>query len=81
MAIIGGLDVHRSQITYDWIDTDKRAGIEAHLAEPADTSAARGPKRRAKTDQLDVIADRFEKGRLVERPGEAPDEEVNEVAA
>src|SRR5215207_5163582 len=22
MAIIGGLDVHRSQITYDWIDSD-----------------------------------------------------------
>ncbi len=25
-----------------------RAGVEAHLAEPADTAAARGPKRRAK---------------------------------
>jgi transposase len=100
MGIIGGLDVHRSQITYDWIDTDsgqrqrgqlapahrahlrvwleqfagkqaafalegctgwryvveelKRAGIAAHLAEPADTSALRGPKRHAKTDQLDA---------------------------
>ena len=100
MGIIGGLDVHRSQITYDWIDSDtgqrqrgrlapahrehlrvwlgqfagqeaafalegctgwryvveelQRAGITAHLAEPADTSAARGPKRRAKTDQLDA---------------------------
>jgi transposase len=100
MAIIGGLDVHRSQITYDWIDTDtgqrqrgrlapahrehlrvwleqftgrqaalalegctgwryvveelQRAGIAAHLAEPADTSAARGPKRRAKTDKQDA---------------------------
>jgi transposase len=100
MAIIGGLDVHRSQITYDWINSDtgqrqrgqlapahrehlrgwleqfagrqaafavegctgwryvveelQRAGIAAHLAEPADTSALRGPKRRAKTDQLDA---------------------------
>src|SRR3712207_9514205 len=27
----------------------QRAGIEAHLAEPADTAAARGPKRRANT--------------------------------
>jgi Transposase len=100
MAIIGGLDVHRSQITYDWVDPDtgqrqrgqlapatrehlrmwleqfagrqaafalegctgwryvveelQRAGIEAHLAEPADTSAARGPKRHAKTDRLDA---------------------------
>ena len=89
MRIIGGLDVHRSQITYDWIDTDsgqrqrgqlapahrehlrvwpeqfagqeatfalegctgwryvveelQRAGIAAHLAEPADTSTLRGP--------------------------------------
>jgi len=100
MRIIGGLDVHRSQITYDWVDPDtgqrqrgrlapahrehlrgwleqfqgrpaafavegctgwryvveelQRAGITAHLAEPADTSAARGPKRHAKTDQLDA---------------------------
>jgi transposase len=100
MAIIGGLDVHRSQITYDWIDPDsgqrqrgqlapahrehlrawlqqfagrpaafalegctgwryvveelQRAGIAAHLAEPADTSALRGPKRRAKTDRADA---------------------------
>jgi transposase len=30
------------------------AGIEAHLAEPADTAAARGPKHRAKTDRLDA---------------------------
>jgi transposase len=100
MTIIGGLDVHRSQITYDWVDTDsgqcqrgqlapahrehlrawlgqfagrqatfalegctgwryvveelQRAGIAAHLAEPADTSALRGPKRRAKTDRTDA---------------------------
>jgi transposase len=100
MRIIGGLDVHRSQITYDWIDTDtgqhqrgqlapahrehlrvwleqfwdrpaafalegctgwryvveelQRAGIAAHLAEPADTSTLRGPKRHAKTDRTDA---------------------------
>ena len=114
MAIIGGLDVHRSQITYDWIDTDsgqgqhgrlapatrehlrmwlgqfagqqaafavegctgwryvveelQRAGIEAHLAEPADTSAARGPKRRAKTDRLDArhLRELLATGRLPE---------------
>jgi hypothetical protein len=29
-----------------------KAGVVAHLAEPADTSALRGPKRRAKTDLL-----------------------------
>jgi transposase len=32
----------------------QRAGIEAHLAEPADTAAARGPKRRAQTDRTDA---------------------------
>jgi GNAT superfamily N-acetyltransferase len=101
MGIIGGLDVHRAQITYDYVDTEsgqirrgkirpalredvsawlerfrgevevsfalegttgwlyvvqelQRAGIGAHLAEPADTSALRGPKRRAKTDGADA---------------------------
>jgi transposase len=100
MAIVGGLDIHRRQITYDWIDTDSgetcrgqlspatrvelrawlarftgqqadfaleattgwrfvaeelaRAGLRAHLAEPADTRALRGPKRRAKTDRTDA---------------------------
>jgi transposase len=32
----------------------RRAGVEQHLAEPADTSALRGPKRRAKTDKADA---------------------------
>ena len=101
MRIVGGLDVHRRQITFDyldersgqtrrgriapadrmllrrWLETNlegapaafaveactgwrfvveelRRAGIEAHLAEPADTAAARGPKRRAKTDRTDA---------------------------
>jgi transposase len=99
MAIVGGLDVHRAQVTFEYIDTEsgelsrgrinpctrdefrrwlskletrpaalavegctgwrfiveelQAAGIEPHLAEPADTAALRGPKRRAKTDQLD----------------------------
>ena len=114
MAIIGGLDVHRSQITYDWIDPDtgqrqrgrlapahraqlrgwlgqfagrqaafalegctgwryvveelQRAGIAAHLAEPADTSTLRGPKRRAKTDRLDArhLRELLAAGRLPE---------------
>lgn len=101
MEIIGGLDVHRKQITFDYIEmqtgevfcgeirpatrervrhwlsdfpADKRAafaleattgwrfvveeleraGMEAHLAEPADTKALKGRKRRAKTDRLDA---------------------------
>lgn len=101
MAIVGGFDVHRSQITFDFLDTGTgevhtgriapatreslrrwlhrftghdevafalegctgwrfvveeltRAGIEAHVAEPADTAMLRGPKRRAKSDRADA---------------------------
>jgi len=100
MPIVGGLDIHRKQITFDYLDmvsgevrrgqiapagrahlrawlarfagrgdvafavegcTGWRyvveelaaAGVEAHLAEPADTAAARGRKRHAKTDKTD----------------------------
>jgi transposase len=100
MAIVGGLDIHRRQITFDILDIAtgetrrgqlspatrlelrawleqfhpqpggfaleattgwrfvaeelERAGFRAHLAEPADTRALRGPKRRAKTDRTDA---------------------------
>jgi transposase len=100
MEIIGGLDVHRKQITFDYVEIEtgevksgqftpatrervrswlsrfsgkeasfaleattgwrfvveelERSGIEAHLAEPADTKALKGRKRRAKTDRLDA---------------------------
>ena len=101
MSIVGGFDVHRKQITFDYLDTVtgevqrgqiveadrrrlavwlqrfagrddvafaaeactgwryvveelQRAGVVAHLAEPADTAAARGRKRRAKTDRADA---------------------------
>jgi transposase len=101
MAIVGGFDVHRAQITFDQLDTDtgevrtgqvrpatranlrrwldplagradvafavegctgwrfvaeelSRAGIEVHLAEPADTATLRGKKKRAKTDRADA---------------------------
>jgi len=100
MPIVGGLDIHRKQITFDYLDTltgevrrgqitpaDRAnlrawlarfagrsdvafavegctgwryvagelaaAGVAAHLAEPADTAAARGRKRHAKTDKTD----------------------------
>jgi transposase len=114
MSIVGGLDVHRAQITFDWVDHDtgearrgriepatrqvfrrwleqlpadqgafaveattgwrfvveelQRAGFEAHLAEPAETSARRGNKRRAKTDKADSkhIRELLEQGRLPE---------------
>lgn len=114
MAMIGGLDVHRNQITYDWVDRDSgetrggqvrpgtreavrswladlpasegefaveattgwrfvveelvAAGFTAHLAEPAETSGARGPKKRAKTDRSDARHQRelLEQARLPE---------------
>ena len=115
MRIVGGLDIHRRQITFDyldkrsgqfrrgriapadrqllrhWLQTNvdgapaafaveactgwrfvveelQRAGIEAHLAEPAETAAARGPKRRAKTDRTDarLLRELLAAGRLSE---------------
>ncbi len=127
MAIVGGLDIHRRQITYDWIDTDsgetcrgrlspatrlelrawlarftgqqadfaleattgwrfvaeelERAGCRAHLAEPADTRALRGPKRRAKTDRTDArhLRELLAAGRLPE--SWIPPEQVLEMRA
>jgi transposase len=101
MTIVGGFDIHRKQLTFDYLDTgtgevrrgqvapaDRRhlagwlrrfegvedvtfaaeagtgwryvveelanAGVGAQLAEPADTAATRGRKRRAKTDRADA---------------------------
>ena len=101
MSIVGGLDIHRKQLTFDYVEVEtgrlelgriasadrehlagwlsrfggqspvafamegctgwryvaeemRHAGVEPHLAEPADTSALRGPKRRAKTDKADA---------------------------
>ena len=105
MGMVGGLDLHRGQITFDVVATETgevwrgriwqpdrerfgrwlrvelagragdepvalavegctgwryvveeicAAGFEAHLAEPAETQAARGRKRRAKTDRTDA---------------------------
>jgi transposase len=44
------------------------AGFEAHLAEPADTQAARGRKRRAKTDRSDsqLLRELLQEGNLPE---------------
>jgi transposase len=45
-----------------------KAGVVAHLAEPADTSALRGPKLRAKTDRADakLLRELLATGRLPE---------------
>lgn len=116
MSIVGGFDVHRHQLTFDYVDTvtgevcrgqvrpaDRltlrawlagrfagrgdvafalegctgwrfiaeelaTAGVEVHLAEPADTAAARGRKKRAKTDRADarLLRDLLGEGRLPE---------------
>jgi transposase len=102
MSIVGGVDIHRKQLTFDYLDVDtgqvergritpadrehlvdwlhrfdgvdevafamegctgwryiaeemRTAGVVPHLAEPADTSMLRGPKRRAKTDKADAL--------------------------
>jgi transposase len=54
------------------------AGFEAHLAEPADTQAARGPKKRAKTDRSDarLLRELLQRGDLPE--SWIPPEEVLE---
>jgi transposase len=105
MSMVGGLDLHRGQITFDTVEIETgevwrgrvwqpdrarfrrwlndelacrvsggavdlavegctgwryvveeitAAGFSAHLAEPADTMAARGRKRHAKTDRTDA---------------------------
>jgi len=36
------------------VEEMRKAGVAPHLAEPADTAALRGPKRRAKTDKADA---------------------------
>jgi transposase len=115
MSIVGGLDIHRNQLTFDWVDTDSgrwergriapadrehlarwltqfdagarvafalegctgwryvvdemaKVGVAPHLAEPADTAALRGPKRRAKSDRADArhLRELFDVGMLPE---------------
>jgi transposase len=115
MSVVGGLDLHRKQVTFDYVDratgeltrgkiapADRRhvavwlrrfdgvsdvefavegctgwryvveelqkAGVKAHLAEPADTAAARGRKKRAKSDRADskLIRELLDGGRIPE---------------
>jgi transposase len=115
MAVVGGFDLHRGQLTFDYVDTGtgesrrgricpadreslrgwlrrfdgvpdvefavegctgwryvagelQRAGITAHLAEPAETAGLRGSKRRAKTDWADArhLRDLLLDGRIPE---------------
>jgi transposase len=126
VTIVGGFDVHRQQITFDYVDTDTgwmrwgqirpatrrnlrhwlaehctpgdavfategctgwrfvteeltAAGVEPHLAEPAETATLRGPKKRAKTDRADARLQRdlLLQGRLPE--SWIPPEQVLEI--
>jgi len=128
MSIVGGFDIHRRQITFDYADTDTgeiqrgkiaptdrehvrqwlarfdgrddvacalegcsgwrfvveelhRSGVEAHLAEPADTATLRGRKKRAMTDRADARLQRelLTTGRLPE--SWIPSDHVLEVRA
>src|SRR6476659_2879144 len=56
MTMVGGLDVHRQQITFDYVDDEglAAAGLGVHLGDPAETAALRGRKKRAKTDRADA---------------------------
>lgn len=65
-----GLDAHFAlEATTGWrfvAEEVSRAGLTAHLAEPAETATLRGTKRRAKTDRLDCdhMVDLLWSGRL-----------------
>jgi len=109
VTIVGGIDIHRAQLTYDYVDLATgevhtgritpahrgqlrvwlqrfqgvddvalalegctgwryvvqelvRAGVTAHVAEPAET-ALRGKKQRAKTDRADARCSRSPSGK------------------
>lgn len=128
MAIVGGFDIHRRQITFDYLDTvtgrvrrgriepacrqvlrswlerfaghDEvsfavegctgwrfvveelaRAGIQARLAEPAETAHQRGTKQRAKTDRTDARHLRTLVHEERVSPAWIPPEQVNELPA
>jgi transposase len=115
VSIVGGVDIHRKQLTFDYVEREtggwergrvapadrqhlakwlvrfdgvqdvqfamegctgwryvaeemRAAGVTPHLAEPADTAALRGRKKRAKTDQADarLLRQLLEQGRLPE---------------
>jgi transposase len=129
MDIVGGFDVHRKQITFDYIEMEsgevhrgkirpatreslrewldeftehfcgkqiaiaveattgwryvieelRRAGVEPHLAEPAETKSLQGRKKRAKTDRLD--AGHLRELMVIERLPESwiPPEHIQEI--
>jgi transposase len=115
MTIVGAFDVHRRQLTYDYVEQESgevrrgriapgdrehlrqflarfvgvpgvafvvegctgwryvveelhAVGVEAHVAEPAETSVLKGKKRRAKTDRVDArqLRDLLAEGRVPE---------------
>ena len=127
MAIVGGLDLHRGQITYDYVNTATgevgtgrvqpvcretfaaflaslgtsdvhfvvegctgwwfvadeltKAGMVAHVADPAEVAALRGRKKRAKTDRADArhLRQLLVEGRVPE--SWIPPPHINEIRA
>src|SRR5918997_6990363 len=67
MGIVGGLDIHRRQIAFDYPDQRRGETPNGRIA-PADPAAGSGPKRRAKTDRADarLLRDLLADGRLPE---------------
>src|ERR671914_433593 len=77
VRIVMAFDQHREQIaaaleaTTGWrfmVEELEAVGAEVHLAEPAETSALRGPKKRAKTDRQDArrLRELLQAGRVPE---------------
>src|ERR1700737_441695 len=58
LARFAGLELEVAlEATTGWrfvVEELRRVGAEVHLAEPAETSGLRGPKKRAKTDWADA---------------------------
>jgi transposase len=72
LARFAGKEVEAAlEATTGWLflcEELERAGVRAHLADPAETAARRGRKRRAKTDRVDArhLRELLQSGRLPE---------------
>jgi transposase len=56
MAIVCGLDIHRSQVTYDWVDVDTGEGRRGRLA-PANRETFRGWLEQFDGQDVDVVVE------------------------
>ena len=56
MAIVCGLDIHRTQVTFDWVDVDTGEGKRGKLA-PANRETFRGWLEQFAGQQVDVVVE------------------------